>query len=103
KQVMPLSSLATVETVQGENQLLRENQRLMASLTSQIAKGHDLGGTISAVQDMMKTIHLPTGMTYEIGGQYESQQQSFHELLTVLGLALAAVFTVLVVQFRAFR
>jgi multidrug efflux pump subunit AcrB len=55
------------------------------------------------VQSMMKTVKLPTGMTYEIGGLYESQQQTFHELLTVLGLALAAVFTVLVVQFRAFR
>ena len=42
-------------------------------------------------------------MTYEIGGQYETQQQSFQQLLGVLGLAMAAVFTVLVVQFRAFR
>jgi CzcA family heavy metal efflux pump len=103
KQVMPLNALATVEHVQGENQLLRENQRLMASLTAQLAEGHDLGGTMTAVQNMMKTVKLPTGMTYEIGGQYESQQQSFRELLTVLGLALAAVFTVLVIQFRAFR
>ena len=103
KQVMPLSSLATVEHVQGENQLLRENQRLMASLTAQLKDGSDLGGTMTKVQDMMKTVKLPTGMTYEIGGQYESQQQSFRELLTVLGLAMAAVFTVLVIQFRAFR
>jgi CzcA family heavy metal efflux pump len=102
KQLMPLSSLATVEQVQGENQLLRENQRLMASLTAQIDKDHDLGHTMTAVQSMMNTIKLPTGMTYEIGGQYEAQQQSFHELLTVLGLALAAVFTVLVLQFREF-
>ena len=33
------------------------------------------------------------------GGQYEAQQQSFKELLSVLGLAMAAVFTVLVLQF----
>jgi CzcA family heavy metal efflux pump len=102
KQVMPLSSLATVERVQGENQLLRENQRLMVSLTAQLEEGHDLGGTMSSVQSMMNGIKLPTGVTYEIGGQYESQQQTFHELLTVLGLALAAVFTVLVLQFREF-
>ncbi|HLW79805.1 MAG TPA: efflux RND transporter permease subunit, partial [Terriglobia bacterium] len=40
--------------------------------------------------------------TYEIGGQYESQQQAFGNLFTVLGLALAGVFIVLVIQFRAF-
>ena len=102
KQVVPLNSLATVETVQGENQLLRENQRLMASLTARL-ENRDLGSAITDVQNMMSGLQLPTGMTYEIGGQYEEQQQTFHELLGVVGLALAAVFTVLVVQFRAFR
>ena len=102
KAVVPLNSLATIETVQGENQLLRENQRLMVSLTARL-QDRDLGSAIGDVQKMMSGIHLPTGMTYEIGGQYEAQQQSFHELLGVVGLALAAVFTVLVVQFRAFR
>jgi CzcA family heavy metal efflux pump len=102
KAVVPLNSLATIETVQGENQLLRENQRLMVSLTARL-QNRDLGSAIDDVQKMMNGIHLPTGMTYEIGGQYEAQQQSFHELLGVVGLALTAVFTVLVVQFRAFR
>jgi CzcA family heavy metal efflux pump len=102
KQVVPLGSLAIPERVQGENQLLRENQRLMVSLTARL-ENRDLGSTMSDVQKMMNGVHLPTGMTYEIGGQYEAQQQSFHELLAVLGLALAAVFTVLVIQFRAVR
>jgi len=102
KQVMPLNSLATVEQIQGENQLLRENQRLMVSLTARI-ENRDLGSTMTDVQNMMKSVRLPTGMTYEIGGLFESQQKSFRELLTVLGLALAAVFTVLVLQFRKFR
>ncbi|HET9400120.1 MAG TPA: efflux RND transporter permease subunit [Candidatus Acidoferrales bacterium] len=101
KAVVPLNSLATIETVQGENQLLRENQRLLVSLTAQ--KNRDLGSIVADVQKMMNGIKMPTGMTYEIGGQYEEQQQTFHELLGVVGLALAAVFTVLVVQFREFR
>jgi multidrug efflux pump subunit AcrB len=102
KQIVPLNSLAAVEQVQGENQLLRENQRLMVSLTARL-ENRDLGSTMADVQKMMSTISLPTGVTYEAGGQYEAQQQSFKELLGVLALALAAVFTVLVVQFRAIR
>jgi CzcA family heavy metal efflux pump len=101
KQVVPLNSLATVENVQGENQLLRENQRLMVSLTARL-ENRDLGSTMADVQTMMAAVRLPTGMTFEIGGQYEAQQQSFKELLGVLGLAMAAVFTVLVIQFRKF-
>ncbi|MBZ5695931.1 MAG: efflux RND transporter permease subunit [Acidobacteriia bacterium] len=101
KQIVPLSSLAQVEQVHGENQLKRENQRLMVTLTARL-ENRDLGSVIGDVQKMMSGIALPTGTTYEIGGQYESQQASFHDLLYVLGLALGAVFIVLVIQFRRF-
>lgn len=101
KQIVPLSSLAQVQQVHGANQLQRENQRLMVTLTARLEK-RDLGGAIRDVRKMMSGIALPTGTTYEIGGQYESQQASFRDLLSVLGLALGAVFVVLVIQFRAF-
>jgi CzcA family heavy metal efflux pump len=101
KEIVPLSSLAQVEQVHGENELRRENQRLMVDLTAQL-ENRDLGSVARDMQRMMSGIALPTGVTYEIGGQYESQQASFHDLLSVLGLALAAVFIVLVIQFREF-
>jgi len=101
KQIVPLSSLAQVQQVNGESALQRENQRLMVTLTARL-ENRDLGSGIRDVQKMMDGITLPTGTTYEIGGQYESQQTSFHDLLKVLCLALGAVFIVLVVQFRAF-
>jgi CzcA family heavy metal efflux pump len=102
KQVLPLASLAQVEQVRGESELSRENQRLMVALTARL-ENRDLGSAIRDVRSMMAGITMPEGSTYEIGGQYESQQNSFRELLVVLGLALAAVFTVLVTQFRSFR
>jgi CzcA family heavy metal efflux pump len=102
KQIVPLSSLATVEQVNGEAHLQRENQRLMVTLTARL-ENRDLGSAIRDVQKMMDATSLPAGTTYEIGGQYESQQASFHDLLSVLGLALGAVFVVLVIQFREFR
>src|SRR5206468_1026848 len=47
-------------------------------------------------------IKLPVGYTFEVGGQYESQRQAFREILTVLGIAVALVLVVLVVEFRSF-
>ncbi|MGO9641484.1 MAG: efflux RND transporter permease subunit [Candidatus Acidiferrales bacterium] len=102
-QIVRLSSLGTVEQVRGENKIIRENQRLMVDLTARLSEDRDLGGAMQDVQNVLNGVHFPTGCTYEIGGQYASQQQSFHELLSILGLALAAVFTVLVIQFREFR
>jgi CzcA family heavy metal efflux pump len=101
KQIVPLSSLGTVEQVQGANQVSRENQRLMVALTARL-EGRDLGSAVRDIEGVMRESPLPTGMSYEIGGQYESQQSAFRELLFVLGLALAAVFAVLVMQFRSF-
>ncbi len=102
RQIVPLSAIARVETVHGANQLFRENQRLTVSLTARL-ENRDLGSVMRDVEQVMRRVRLPIGYTYEIGGQYESQQSSFRDLLFVLGLALAAVFTVLVIQFRSFR
>jgi len=101
KQVVPLESLATIGKDRGQNELLRENQRMMVTLTARL-ENRDLGSAIADVRKVLAATSLPVGYVYEIGGQYESQQSSFRELLFVLGLALAAVFAVLVIQFRAF-
>lgn len=101
KQIVPLSSIATVQEVRGENQLQRENQRLMVSITARL-ENRDLGSAVRDVQQLLNKTQFPLGTSYELGGQYESQQSSFHDLLSVLGLALGAVFIVLVIQFRSF-
>ncbi len=100
-QVVPLQALATISQARGQNELLRENQRLMVVLTGRL-ENRDLGSAMSDVKKVLAGYKFPVGYTYEIGGQYESQQSSFRDLLYVLALALGAVFTVLVIQFRAF-
>ena len=73
----------------------------MVVLTGRL-ENRDLGSVIGDLQGVMSKVKLPVGVTYEIGGQYEAQQASFRALLSVLALALGAVFTVLVIQFRGF-
>jgi CzcA family heavy metal efflux pump len=101
REVIPLQALASITHDRGQNQLLRENQRLMAVLTARL-ENRDLGSVIADLKSVLSSQKLPVGYTYEIGGQYETQQSSFRDLLVVMGLALASVFTVLVIQFRAF-
>ncbi|MGH9499494.1 MAG: efflux RND transporter permease subunit [Terriglobales bacterium] len=100
RKVVPLSVLARLEERRGVNELSRENLRLMVALTGRL-EDRDLGSVVGDVQKIMKSTRLPAGCFYEIGGQYASQQASFRELLGVLALALAAVFAVLVIQFRS--
>jgi multidrug efflux pump subunit AcrB len=89
-----------MEHANGQGELKRENLRLMASITGRL-EGRDMGSAVAEIRSNLDKIKLPIGYTYEIGGQYQAQQQSFRELLMVFALAVVLVFTILVIQFRA--
>ncbi len=99
--LVPISGLAAPTRSNGQSQLLRENLRGMALVSARL-EDRDLGSAVSEIRRRLGELPLPVGYTYEIGGQYESQRQAFRELLVVFGIAAALVFTILVIQFRAF-
>ena len=99
--LLPVSAVAHLSRSNGQSELLRENLRSMASITGRL-EGRDLGSAVADVRTQLQTMKLPIGYSYEIGGQYESQRQAFRELLTVFGIGVFLVMTVLVIQFRAF-
>ena len=101
KQIVPITAVAKIEQVRGESELWRENGRLMLPVTARL-EGRGLGSAIGEVRKVLDGMQFPVGTTYEIGGLYESQQNSFRDLLAVLALAIAAVLIVLVIQFQAF-
>jgi multidrug efflux pump subunit AcrB len=72
----------------------------MASITGRL-EGRDMGSAVAEIRSNLDKIKLPIGYTYEIGGQYQAQQQSFRELLMVFALAAVLVFTILIIQFGA--
>jgi multidrug efflux pump subunit AcrB len=98
---LPLSALATIEPVPGTTEVNRENQRRFVGVKAQIAK-RDLGSVMRDVQSVMRQFSLPPGVTYELGGQFQSQKESFRNLLSVLLLAILLVFGVMLFQFGSF-
>jgi CzcA family heavy metal efflux pump len=98
--LIPVSEVAHMLRANGQGELKRENLRLMASITGRL-EGRDMGSAVDEIRSNLDKMRLPIGYTYEIGGQYQAQQQSFRELLMVFGLAVILVFTILVFQFNA--
>ena len=96
-----LGSLATIEQLPPQNEILRENLQRLVTVTGRL-EGSDLGTAIARVKQTVSAMHLPSSVRVEYGGQYEEQQKSFHDLLRVLVLALALVFGVLLAEFRNF-
>jgi CzcA family heavy metal efflux pump len=96
-----LGSLAAIEQLPPQNEIHRENLQQLVVVTGRL-EGSDLGTAIKKVQQAVEEMHLPPSVRVEYGGTYQEQQQSFHELLRVLLLALALVFGVLLAEFRNF-
>jgi multidrug efflux pump subunit AcrB len=98
--LIPLSAVAAMRRSNGQSELLRENLRSMALVSARL-EGRDLGSAVAEIRSRLGGLKLPVGYSYEIGGQYDSQRQAFRELLLVFGIAAVLVFTILVIQFRA--
>jgi CzcA family heavy metal efflux pump len=97
-----IDQIATINYDAGQTEIHREGLRQSVSVTARL-EGRDLGSAIADIQSRLATqLHLPAGTTIEYGGLFQEQQASFRELLVALGLAIALVFLVLVVEFRSF-
>lgn len=96
-----LGSMADIQQLPPQNEILRENLQRMITVTGSL-EGSDLGGTMAKVRQVVEGLHLPPSVRVEYGGTYQEQQKSFHDLLIVLLLALALVFGVLLTEFRNF-
>ena len=96
-----LGSLAAIEQLPPQNEILRENLQQLIVVTGNL-EGSDLGGAMTKIQQTVAAMHLPPSVRVVYGGTYEEQQKSFHDLLQVLVLALALVFGVLLAEFRNF-
>ena len=92
---------AEVEPVEGAAQLYREDLKQMVPITG-AARRPRHGKRRRGREGSARGRALPVGYTTQIGGQYESQQESFRSLLLVLAVALLLVFGLLVAQFRRF-
>jgi multidrug efflux pump subunit AcrB len=96
-----LGSLSSIEEIPGQNEVRRENLQRLVTVTARL-EGVDLGAGIASVQKAIADLNLPPSIRVEYGGQYADQQQSFHDLLIVLILAILLVFTVLLFEFGGF-
>jgi len=96
-----LGSLATIQEMPGQVEILRENLQRMIAVTARL-EGVDLGTGIAAVKKTIADLNLPPAIRLVYGGGYEEQQKSFGDLIVVLILAVVLVFIVLLFEFEEF-
>ncbi len=97
-----LGSLAQVNELPGQTEIIRENLQRLVEVTARLKAGESLGTGIAKVQKVVTGLHLPSSIRVTYGGLYAQQQKDFHDMAVVLILAVVLVFTVLLFEFRNF-
>jgi CzcA family heavy metal efflux pump len=95
-----LGQLATIERARTPNELWRENQQPVVTVSAELGEW-DLGTINRELQKELGRIDFPAGYRWELAGNYRSQQESFASLFIVLVVAAAIVFLMLGFQFRS--
>ncbi len=96
-----LGALSTIEENPGQTEILRENLQRDVAVTGRL-EGRSLGSGMADVKKVIAGLHIPSSIRVEYGGLYAEQQQSFHDLVLVLVLAILLLFIVLLFEFGTF-
>ncbi|TFB19276.1 efflux RND transporter permease subunit [Filobacillus milosensis] len=96
-----LSTIASLEQVQGPTSLTRQNQQRRVNVTSGLV-GSDLGSVTSEIDERLSGMTFPDGYSYSIGGQAEDMQNAFEDLALALVFSIFLVYAVMAVQFENF-
>lgn len=100
--IVKISQVADITEEGGQLELKREDLRQLVAVTAAL-EGRDLGSAISEIKQVLGADKgIPPGVI-DYGGLYHQQAESFRNLLVVLLVAIALVFTVLLIEFRSFR
>jgi multidrug efflux pump subunit AcrB len=97
---VPLVQLASIKVVRSPNELWRENQQPVLTVTGALDK-RDVGSVNRELYSKLSELKFPPGYRWELAGNYRAQQESFASLTTVALVAVALVFLLLGFQFHS--
>ncbi|GAA9750028.1 efflux RND transporter permease subunit [Helicobacter pylori] len=99
--LVPITSIAKIEEVDGPVSIVRENSMRMSVVRSNVV-GRDLNSFVEEAKKVIaQNIKLPSGYYITYGGQFENQQRANKRLSTVIPLSILAIFFILFFTFKS--
>ncbi|MEJ2037757.1 MAG: efflux RND transporter permease subunit [Desulfosarcinaceae bacterium] len=97
-----LRNVVRMQPRRGPVLIERKDQERVIYVTAHLS-GRDMGSVLKDIRQGLATIPVPREFNITIGGDYEEQQKSFHELLTSFILALILVYMVMASLYESLR
>ncbi|WP_171973337.1 efflux RND transporter permease subunit [Helicobacter pylori] len=99
--LVPITSIANIEEVDGPVSIVREDSRRMSVVRSNMV-GRDLNSFVEEAKKVIaQNVKLPPSYYITYGGQFENQQRANKRLSTVIPLSILAIFFILFFTFKS--
>ncbi|MGB7157839.1 MAG: efflux RND transporter permease subunit, partial [Tepidisphaeraceae bacterium] len=96
---VPLDAVASIETVEGPNQISRENGKRRIVVQANV-RGRDIGSFVTDAQGRIgEQVKLPAGSWMDWGGQFENLVAARKRLAVVVPLCFFLIFVLLFTTF----
>lgn len=99
--VVPLSSVARIQTGEGPNQISRENGSRRMVVQANV-RGRDLGGFVTDAQSSVEKLSLPAGVYLDWGGQFENLQRATQRFAIVIPVVFLLIGLLLFLALGSF-
>ncbi len=98
---VPVGSIAELSPEWGPGRIVRRNGVRTLTVRAFAGEGRLPSQVLADVRPAIDNLPLPAGYRLSYGGEYANQQETFGELVGVLVIGLAAIFMILLFQFRS--
>lgn len=99
---IPLNQMAKFEFRQSPSIITRFNMERMAEITGDVQKAYSMDEVMEPILEKLENYPFPSGYGYHIAGELESRNETFGGTGMAAVIAIIAIFSVLVLQFRSF-
>lgn len=100
---IPLTQFAHLELESSPLSINHLDKTRMVSISAFVSKGYLNDEVIKMVMDKLDQFSLPSGYTYQMGGEYETRQESFSGFTIIIILTIFLFIGILLLEFKTFK
>lgn len=96
-----LGNIATITEAESPSSIRREAQIRTVSVTALVDNDHNVGLVSDEIENKLKSYSLPDGYTVKMGGEKESMDDAYSDLIKMIALAIVFIYLIMVAQFQS--
>ena len=97
-----MKELGTIKETLVPPTIERKDRERLITVTGIVARGSALSEAVEAAQRAIDATDIPAGLSIQIAGDYEDQQDMFADLFLLIALIIILVYMVMASQFESF-